>query len=291
MPEKSRQYFTTPEKINRTSIKYPAHIQISNCLRSKKIVYLFIGGTGDWTQGSCMQQYAFYHWAIPSPPPRQVFNVGLTCSGCAMLRQELDAGHTFWSTKCKGLTFYLLGRPWPCLPMASSSEKTVGNCSHGRGAHGRNLGGPFLLDAHTRAWQLCNSPQCTLTSSRLVLGGAPSRASRVFTMLKAVAKLLVSILQLSKQLKCFHELDNQCSYQGESCWVLLRCHVYSFRTGSWKAEIDNQADWWYTHGQCSSEAHWSLFFKSHSPKLELSVSINCLWQEPESLTPHWWTAL
>lgn len=93
-------------------------------------------------------------------------------------------------------------------------------CSHRRATQSRHPGGPVPLmpDAHTNASQLRNSSQRTLRSSHLAQGRAPSNMAHMTTRLKAAAKLLIPILQLFKQIKCSHELDNQeLPYKGENC--------------------------------------------------------------------------
>lgn len=89
--------------------------------------------------------------------------------------------------------------------------------SHRRATQRRHSGGWGLLDAHTNASQLPNSVQHTLTSPRLAQGGALSSVSHVFISLKTVTMLLISTLQLFKQVKGSYGHDSQeFFYKGES---------------------------------------------------------------------------
>lgn len=147
------------------------------------------------------------------------------------LGQVLETGHSFWPAKYKGLTFYPtrknvsppmgnipMRKPCPHLWGTSSVEKTSVPTGgpHKAGILGTQY--PLMPDAHTNASQLHNSSQRTLRSSHLAQGRAPSNMAHMTTRLKAVAKLLIPILQLFKQIKCSHELDNQeLPYKGENC--------------------------------------------------------------------------
>lgn len=131
------------------------------------------------------------------------------------MSQALETEHFFWPTKYKSLIFNPMGRPCPHLPVTSLVKKiTNPACSHRWVSQSRHTGGPVSLEAHTSSSQLHNSSQHMLRSSCL----APSNTPYMSTRRKTVAKLPTLILQLSKQIKFFHELDNQkFSHKGESC--------------------------------------------------------------------------
>lgn len=122
-----------------------------------------------------------------------------------------------------------MGRSFPFLLVTSLVENiTIDVCSLRQATQSRHPGGPGLLEAHTNASQLRNSSQHTLRSS--CFAWAPSNELHMSTRLKTVAKLLIPILQLFKQIKCSHELDHQeFSYKGENHCIPLRYHTYSFQ--------------------------------------------------------------
>lgn len=129
--------------------------------------------------------------------------------------QILGTEHFFRPMKYKSLIFSPKGRPRPHLPVTSLVNNITNYAYSNRWAsQSRHTGGPVLLEVHTSSSQLHNSSQHVLRSSYL----APSNTPYMSKRLKTVAKLPILILQLSKQIKCFHELDNQeFSHKGESC--------------------------------------------------------------------------
>lgn len=106
------------------------------------------------------------------------------------------------SGQTKSLTFCPVVRTHPCLPVTSMEERmTTDTCSPRKPCRMGTLQAQVCLMSHTRASQLQNSSQHTLRSSYLAQGGTPSKAPHVSTMLKAMANLLIPILQLFKQMK------------------------------------------------------------------------------------------